>query len=460
MSDTSNFKKVLKKLDMTLFTVCAILVIDTLTPAASIGVSSLTWWMIMLVFFFIPYGLITAELGAAYPEQGGLYIWVKNAFGNRWAARSTWYYWVNVALWMPSVYIMFAGVFSQLFFPGLSMFMQICIGIIMTWLTVWMGIVSLDTGKWIPNIGAFLKVFIMSFIGIAGIVYAFKNGSANTFTLKALVPEMNEGLKFLPAILFSFMGFELMSGAGDEMENPGRDIPKAIIESGVLIAIFYLLGTLGILLALPVEQIGLIDGFIDTLRLFLGSGSSGNVLVFLLGIGILYTFFANVVTWNMGANRTAAEAAEEGELPGILGKLHPVNRTPVNAFIFTGIISTLVIILYGFFAQTAEDLFWSLFAFSSIIFLLPYLAIFPAFLKLRIADPDRPRPYRLPGKPWVGRLLSALCFLFILQAIILFVWIPGESMDPMFTISVISGVVVIILIGEILISLAGKRRIS
>lgn len=76
---------------MTLFTVAAILVIDTLAPSAAIGPSSISWWIITLVLFFIPYGLITAELGTTYPEQGGLYIWVRNAFGQRWAARTTGY---------------------------------------------------------------------------------------------------------------------------------------------------------------------------------------------------------------------------------------------------------------------------------------------------------------------------------------------------------------------------------
>ncbi|MRR29970.1 amino acid permease, partial [bacterium] len=109
------FKKVLRSLDMTLFTVCAILVMDTLAPSAAIGPSSISWWLITLVLFFIPYGLITAELGTTYPEQGGLYVWIKNAFGEKWAARTTWLYWINVALWMPSVYILFAGMFSQLF---------------------------------------------------------------------------------------------------------------------------------------------------------------------------------------------------------------------------------------------------------------------------------------------------------------------------------------------------------
>src|SRR5512133_3198830 len=132
----TGFTKALKIFDMTLFTVCAIMVIDTLAASASIGASSITWWVITLVLFFIPYGLITAELGSTYPEEGGIYIWIKHAFGEKWAARSTWYYWINVALWMPSVYILFAGMFAQLFFPEMNLWWQIAIGVIMTWITV------------------------------------------------------------------------------------------------------------------------------------------------------------------------------------------------------------------------------------------------------------------------------------------------------------------------------------
>jgi len=117
----TTFKRVLRRLDMTLFTVCAILVIDTLVPSAAIGPSTISWWIITLVLFFIPYGLMTAELGTTYPEQGGIYVWIKRAFGERWAARSTWLYWINVALWMPSVYVLFAGMFSQLFAPDLPL---------------------------------------------------------------------------------------------------------------------------------------------------------------------------------------------------------------------------------------------------------------------------------------------------------------------------------------------------
>jgi amino acid transporter len=455
---SKGFKKVMKGLDMTLFTVCAILVMDTLAPSAAIGASSISWWVITLVLFFIPYGLITAELGSTYPEQGGLYIWVKNAFGEKWAARTTWLYWINVALWMPAVYVLFAGMFAQLFYPDMSLWMQIGIGVIMTWVTVWIGTMSLEVGKWIPNVGAIFKALIMVVIGVAAFIFAGKNGLANDLSFSAILPTWDAGLFFLPVIVYNFMGFELMSGAGDELENPGKDIPRAIIISGILITVFYLLGTIGMLMALPLEELGLVDGILDTLWALLGTEGIGGVVVFILGIGALFSFLANMVTWTIGANRTAAEAADEGELPAIFGKLHPVNKTPVSAFLLTGVISSVVIVLYGFMAGNAEDLFWTLFAFSSMVFLLPYLALFPAFLKLRKIDPDRERPYRVPGGNGVATALVAICLLFIVQAIVFFVWVPGEPIDWAYAGPVLGGVALTIIVGEFLLKAAANKK--
>jgi amino acid transporter len=451
------FKKALKGLDMTLFTVCAILVLDTLAASAAIGPSSISWWVITLVLFFIPYGLITAELGTAYPEEGGLYVWIKRAFGERWAARSTWLYWVNTALWMPSVYILFAGVFAQLFMPDLSLWGKILIGVIMTWVTVGIGVLSLDTGKWVPNIGAAIKAIIVLVIGVGAIVFAMRNGVANDLSLPNLMPEWGAGLAFLPVIVYNFMGFELMSGAGAEMENPGRDIPRAIITAGVFIAFFYLLGTAGMLMALPLDKLGLISGAVDTLRAILGEGGLADVAVTVLGIGFLFTLLANMVTWTMGANRTAAEAAQDGELPAIFGKLHPINKTPVSAYILTGVVSTVVIVIYGLMAGSAEDLFWTLFAFSSIVFLMPYLALFPAFLRLRQIDADIKRPYRVPGGKLLAWIMAVVCELFILQGVIFFVWVPGQEFDSAKGVPILIGVVVTLLLGEALLWLASRQ---
>jgi amino acid transporter len=165
-----------------------------------------------------------------------------------------------------------------------------------------------------------------------------------------------------------------------------------------------------------------------------------------------------MVTWTTGANKTAAEAADEGELPAFFGRLHPVNKSPVGAFVLTGIISTVVIVVYGFMAGTNEDLFWTLFAFSSMVFLLPYLALFPAFLKLRKIDPDRERPYRVPGGNGLAWVMVVLCMIFIVQAIVFFIWVPGEPIDWAYAVPVLAGVLITIVVGEFLLSAAGKQK--
>lgn len=249
------------------------------------------------------------------------------------------------------------------------------------------------------------------------------------------------------------MGFELMSGASAEMKNPARDVPVTIAVSGLLIAAFYLFATIGILIALPLDEINLVSGIVDTLRVLLGEG--GGVFVVVLGIMALYTFLANMVTWTMGANRSAAEAALDGNLPAMFARLHPEHKTPSNAAIVTGVVTSVVIVVYGLLAADAEDLFWTLFAFSSIVFLLPYLIMFMAFLQLRRIDADRPRPYRVPGGKGGAFVFAMLCMAFIVQAIVFFIYTP-EEFDMTYAISIVIGVAITIVVGELMIMRAKR----
>jgi glutamate:GABA antiporter len=459
LSKPAGFKRVLGLVDMTLFTVCAILVIDTLAASAAIGPSAITWWLITLVLFFVPYALMTAELGAAYPREGGLQGWIRKAYGDRLAASATWSYWVNVALWMPSVYILFAGMFAQMFWPEMSLAYKIVMAIILSWLTVLFGVLSLEVSKWIPNLGAFIKAGIMLLIGGGGIYYIFQHGSANAFTLKSMTPQLGASMAFLPVIVYNYLGFELMSGAAEEMKDPARDVPIAVMVSGVAISVFYLLATFGILAALPLADIGVVEGLLDTAEKIFGNSTLGALLVRVIGIGALYTFFANMVTWSLGANRTAQAAAEDGELPRVFGLMHARHKTPAGAFVLMGLVATAVILGYGYIAQSTEDLFWDLFAFSSIILLLPYLALFPTFIKLRKIDPQTPRPYRMPGPVAWLTLLAAICVVFIVQAIVFFIWVPGEPIEWTKAGPILVGVAITLVIGEVLIALQRRRKV-
>ncbi len=412
-------------MSIALFTLCAVLVVDTLTASASIGVSSIGWWVVMLIFFVIPYGFITSELSTTYPGDGGIYDWVKEAFNFKWAVRTTWFYWINVGLWMPAVYIMFAGMFAELFMPDLSLWGQIAICIALTWFTVWICNVSADIGVWVTNVGAILKILVIGTLGVGGFVYAMKHGVANEFSLSAMVPTLDSAVAFLPAIVFNLMGFELVATMTKEMKDV-RDMPKAVFLSIGITAFLYIFGTIGILMALPVESIGLVAGLIDTFKTLFGDGPLGNAMAYFFGVCALLTLIGNMVSWTMGASRAAAEAAQEGELPAAVAKMSD-KGSPVGANNITGTVSTVVILSYALFAQGNDDLFWSIFAFSSCIFLLPYLFMFPAYLKLRLVDGDRERPFKVPGGMGTQYVISIVCFLVILQAVVLFIF--PEALD-------------------------------
>ncbi|MBT4521446.1 MAG: amino acid permease [Halieaceae bacterium] len=435
---------------MVLFTVSAILLLDTLTAAASVGASAIFWWLFLGVIFFIPFAMICAEMGCAYPEQGGIYAWIRDAFGGRWASRATWAYWINTAVWMPAIFILFAAVFKQMFFPDLSLAWQIGIGIILTWLAVAVNVITLDVGKWVPNLGAILKVIIFIAIIIGAGLYAQTHGMANPLSYNTLKPDWGSSMQFIPAIIYGMLGFELVSASSDEMQDPARDVPRAIFFSGAIIIILYLLGTLAVLVAIPAAQINLVEGLIDTFKLLFGDSNAGQTITLVLGIGALYTFFSNGVTWAMGCNRAAAEAAQEGELPAIFALESKQLGTPVGAAVLMGLASTFILLLYGFLAGSNEDLFWSLFAFSAVIFLLPYQGMFMAFIRMRITDAEHSRPYRVPGNLLIARVFAWTCFAVLALSIVLFIYTPGEGID----LTVLIGVIVTLAAGEIVIRFA------
>jgi glutamate:GABA antiporter len=191
-----------------------------------------------------------------------------------------------------------------------------------------------------------------------------------------------------------------------------------------------------------------------TFELFFGDSPAGTAFTLALGIGALFTFFSNGVTWALGCNRAAAEAALGGEMPRIFAIEHPKFGTPVGAAILMGIASTVILLLYGLLAGSNEELFWSLFAFSAVIFLLPYQGMFMAFIRMRLTDPDHERPYRIPGGLIVARTLAWTCFAVLAFSIVLFIYVPGQGIDW----TVLTGVLTTLIIGEVVIRFAENHR--
>jgi len=244
-----------------------------------------------------------------------------------------------------------------------------------------------------------------------------------------------------------------MSSAGGEMKNPRRDVPRVILWSGALIAILYAFAIGGILYAVPLGKLSIVTATWDALAV-LGAewGRAGDTVVFVLGIAFLYACVSNVVTWSLGANRVAAVAAEEGMLPAALGRLHPRYKTPYLAFVWTGIVSTALLVGGALLSSSQSNVFWMTFRTSALCLLLSYLLVFPSFVVLRRKRPDHPRPYRMPGGAAGASVASWVCTLYIFGACVLFFAPSPTSQEPLKEALVLGAVTAVtIVVGVLLI---------
>ncbi len=431
--------------DAVLAAVCVVLVVESSAPAAAIGNAQFFWWLFLLICFFLPYGLISAELGTTYEGEGGICDWVTRAFGRRWGSRVSWYYYINFSLWMGSLAVLFTNIISTVTGREISVLPALLLQLAFIWLVVFISNYKVSESKWILNIAAILKALLMLSIGALGIYVAITRGSANSYTPASFLPSFTSGgLSYVSVILFNFLGFEVVTTFASEMKAPDREIPRAIVLGGIIIAFFYLLSAFGIGVAVPAEELSASGGILDSFSLLLGT--SGGVLFTLIGVIFLYTLAANLLSWSLGVNNVACYAAKEGLLPRVLAKKDK-RGMPVGANFTNGIIASAVVLIAPFIPSA--DVFWSFFALNMVTLLLSYIMLFPAFLKLRRIEPDTERPFRVGG----GRMRLALMTYVPMALLILsviFAIIPFSRAEMSEKIPLLLGTLAAVLIGEVI----------
>lgn len=424
---------------MVTFTVCGIVVLDTFVAPAAMGVSSITLWLLTAVLFFIPYGLINAELGAAYPDDGGIYAWVKRAFGEFQATLVAWFYWVNVAFWMPAVFLAFSWWFSLAYAPDMGIWTSAGLAILMCWVIVYIGIRGIDLSIAMTNIAAIMKVAVLVVFGLLGVVYAAKNGLANDFSLSAFKLSFDfDTIAFSSAIVYNLLGFELISSIASKIDEPEKNIPKMTIMAGILIAALYVIGTFGVLAAIPAAEVDPLDGFFYAIQELTTVFGSGQTVAFSVIIAVaLLTLIANMISWTLGGVEVLDEA-EFTKKSKVLGHRNAKYDTPDYSYILMGVISTVLIVLNFALGESANEAFWTILSFSFLVFFLPYLWLFPTVIKLRLTDTETPRPYMVPGGK-LGLYISALLgFVFIAGGCVL-LFVTGEGWDPLYHLTLIIG---------------------
>ncbi len=443
--------------------ICVVFVAEAAAPAAAIGNQQFFWWIVLIIFFLLPYGMVVAELGTTYEKDGGLYDWVRDALGDKWGARVAWYYWVNFPLWIGSLAVLFPPIIGMMLGVELELFPTLLIELAFVWVVVFLSFSKVSDSTWILNGGAVLKVLIAISVGVVGIWYASTNGFAGDMSPHTFLPDLanTSALGYLSIIIFNFMGFEVICTFAKDMNNPAKDIPKAIIMGGLAIAAIYLFCSFGIGAAIPADQIDPDYGMIVAVQTMVGETSP---IFYIIAIIFLITLFANMTSWSFGINYVAEYAAKDGNLPKCFAHENPKTGMPTGAAVINGIVASVVLLIQVIPVESiASGLFWTLFATSVVFLLMSYIPMFVAFIRLREIDASRPRVFSYPFK---GKLMTVSlvipAILLVLSVIATICPLPAEGIDYSQTleeyIPMLIIFVVFIIAGEIVRVYSAKDR--
>jgi glutamate:GABA antiporter len=424
--EKAKLRKVLSRPDLILFTACAIVSLDSVAFAAEAGAQAITWLLISLVLFLIPYGMLVAELGAAFPIEGGPYEWVKMSSGRLTGSITAVLYWLSNPIWV-------GGTLAASAIATLNAFVlskplgttgEIVVGLIFTWVTVGTAIIALRYGKWAPNIGTIVKIAVVAIFTVLLIVYLTRHGQpAGTSTASDLKPSVNGFLTVIGVLVFLWVGFELSSGASEEMHNPQRDVPKMIVRSGVIAAVLYGLAIGGIVLVIPRAGLSSVSGFADAYKAVATDLHSHGLNV-VFGILIILTLIGSGSVWLEGADRTQAIAALDGAAPAWMGRWTSFG-TPIAVNLASGVVgSAFVCFVFLITKGSLANFFSVMIALVISTTSVSYVFVFPALISLRRKYPDAPRPYRVPGGmagAWAAVVISEL---FVIVSAVTLLW-PG-----------------------------------
>jgi amino acid transporter len=411
--------KSLRRFDLLLFLVCAIVGLDTLGQVSSYGAQTFTWVIVLAVVFLFPYALVMAELGSAFTQEGGPYEWMKLAWGRFVAGIGAVLYWVTNPLWVGgSLCFIATEAWSTNFFKiGSGTVGDYLFKAIFIWVSIGVAIVALRHGKWIPNFGAIVRFAVLGFFSITILIYAIKNG-VHGYAASSFSPSTAVFIGLVPLLIFNYVGFELQNGAGEEMQNPQRDVPRTVAGSGILAVIFYGIPIFGILAVLPTQKITGIAGFLDAVNAtFSVYGGAQAALVKIMAAGFIIALVTSGAVWMIGSDRIQAVAGYDGAFAGWFGIFNRRLGTPVRVNVMSGIASTIfMIVAVNLNKGSTASTFVIVLYMAISTTLVSYIAIFPTVIKLRYSHPDVPRPYRLPGgKPGVW-IAGGICTAFIVLA--------------------------------------------
>src|SRR5262245_30553649 len=290
-------RRELGRLDALGLLVAGIAGIDLVGAIASGGAESLTWLLVVAALFFVPAGLVVAELGSSFPAEGGSYVWTRLAFGRLGGSLTAFTSWVDAPVWLGgSLVITGVTVVDRLLVP-LDGATQAAFALAFVWAVVGAAVLPVRYGKWIASSGALAQVLLLSFFTATVVAYAVRNG-VHGFGAGDFAPGWLGLVGVAPLLVYAFLGLELPSAAAGEMRDARRDVPAAFSGGGACTVVLYAVPVISLLAVLPPERVTSLGGLVDAIAtVFTVYGGAGGIVGAVTAVGLVWCMLANGLVW-------------------------------------------------------------------------------------------------------------------------------------------------------------------
>src|SRR5215467_8678937 len=451
--------------DVLLFNIATVLGPRWIAAAGHNGTSSISLWVLAALLFFMPMAMVINELSSRFPEEGGLYVWAKEAFGGFHGFVAGWTYWVYTIFYFPGLLLASASMSAYVLggrgaalSQDRTFLLTGSLGLLAV--AVVLNLIGLNIGKWLQNAGGVATYLPLGILVLIGGVLWLKQGAVTHLTVANMMPTWNwDTVNFWSQIAFAFTGLELVSAMSGEIREPRKTLPRALVAAAVLIAGMYIVGTFSLLAIVPANEIDPKSGVFHAITV----GSNA------LKIGIVGVLAAVLVTVGNagGVGSTVAGIARvpfvvgiDRYLPKAFGRIHPKWRTPYISILVQAALSALVLLLSQI-NETTRGAYQVVIDITIILYFIPFLYMFAAAIKLA-ARPDRttnPHAVLIPGGPAGVWIASGLASAVTLLSIIVSVFPPGDSSNrTLFVIKVAGTTVAAVALGLILYFRGAYRK--
>ncbi len=418
--------RVLSVFSLVMINVIAVDSLRTLPLSAIFGSAVIFYYLAAAVLFFVPVALVTAELATTWPKKGGIYVWVREAFGHRIGFLVIWLQWVYNLVWYPAILATITLIISFLIDPEIqsSPVAAISVVLIVFWLATIVNLFGMEVSSWISTICSIIGTIIpMLGIMLLGLWWVITGHGVSQikFTMDAMLPHINSwgDLALTSTIIFGLMGLEMSAVHAQEVRDPKHDYPAALKYSSFIIVFTLLFASLSVAMVVPNSDLNIVTGVVQAFQYFFGELHISWLLPG-IAVAIIVGAIGSIAAWIIGPTKGLLVAAQEDNLPKIFARTNS-NGVPVTILIVQGIIVSLLSLLY-IILPTIETAYLILTQLTAILALLMYVLMFAAAITLRYKKAEITRPYKIPGGivgMWVvGSIglissLAAMCLCFV-----------------------------------------------